>query len=128
MEGLTFLNIKIRYTHRTWFLNTVHQWKELGLLGEMIDPTTGTKEIKDEPGASCCARKWGSTQIRKEKKKKGWWEYHWHDVSSVHHTEDMILVYLIEDTNYLESTWKTTQSAKLENFINDDIIYFIVIK
>lgn len=70
MEGLTFLNIKIRYTHRTWFLNTVHQWKELGLLGEMIDPTTGTKEIKDEPGASCCARKWGSTQIRKEKKKK----------------------------------------------------------
>lgn len=69
MEGLTSLNIKI-YT-QTWFLNTVHQWKELGLLGEMIDSTTGAKKIKDEPGASCSARKWRSTQKRKEKK-NGW--------------------------------------------------------
>lgn len=68
MEGLTFLNIKIYYTHRTWFLNTVLQWKELGLLGEMIDSTTGTKEIKDEPGGSHSARKQGSTQKRKGNK------------------------------------------------------------
>lgn len=68
MEGLTFLNIKTYYTHRTWFLNTILQWKELGLLGKLIDSTTGTEKVKDEPGGSYSARKQGSTQKRKGKK------------------------------------------------------------
>lgn len=47
--------------HRTWFLNNSSPVEETRLLGEMIDSTTRTKKIKDEPGTSCNARKRSKT-------------------------------------------------------------------